>query len=321
MRSAPVQTPDEQARRSEDVPLVHIVVLNWNRPELTLACLAALQELAYERYVVVTVDNGSTDGSEALIRATFPELTLLQAGENLGYAGGNNLGIQTALKGSPDWIWVLNNDTRPDRHSLAELVAAAGTAGAAAAISRQLPPTGDRDETIAFTVRGRVYERVGCDGCAAGFHAADMVTGPSLLLRADVLREIGLFDERYFHYYEEVDLVERIRRRGWPVGVACRSIVRHLGGGTLARNPQSHYYEVRNLLLYRRKLHGAGILRTALSVGRALRLRDALRFRNVRFVTAGGFAMVDALRGKGGRRDLGPAYEAVATPHAPEPPG
>lgn len=313
-------TANERARGSEDVPLVYIVVLNWNRADLTLACLDALQELAYGPYVVIAVDNGSTDGSEELIRAKFPELTFLQAGENLGYAGGNNLGIKAALEARADWIWILNNDTRPNRRSLSELVSAAREAGAAAVISRQLPITGDGDETIAFTIRGKLYGRVACGGCAVGFHVADVVTGPSLLLRADVLGEVGLFDERYFHYYEEVDLVERIRRAGWPVGLACRSVVRHLGGGTLARNPQSHYYEVRNLLLYRRKLHGAGPLRTALSVGRALRLRDALRFRNVRFVTAGGFAMADALRGKGGRRDLGPAYESVATPHAPEPP-
>lgn len=91
---------------SIDEPLVFIVVLNWNCWEDTVACVASASQMAYRRYKVVVVDNGSTDGSECRIRDACPHVEVIQTGANLGYAGGNNIGIERALAAGADYVLV-----------------------------------------------------------------------------------------------------------------------------------------------------------------------------------------------------------------------
>jgi GT2 family glycosyltransferase len=90
---------------------IAIVVLNWNGKQDTLACLATLSQLHYPHREVIVVDNGSTDGSVDAIRAQFPHDHLLENGENLGFAEGNNVGIRFALQRDADMVFLLNNDT------------------------------------------------------------------------------------------------------------------------------------------------------------------------------------------------------------------
>ena len=136
-------------------------------------------------------------------------------------------------------------------------------------------------------------------------HAAEVLGGPSLLLRAAALREVGLFDEEYFHYYEEADLMERMRRSGWELGLACRAPIHHEHGGSLSyASPQSQYYVLRNALLYRRKLFGEHplhfIARHPRLVRNALGLRHAVRRRETRASRAALLALVDAARNRTG---------------------
>ena len=109
------------------LPSVWIVVLNWNGLTDTLACLASLRRLQYTAHRVVVVDNGSTDGSTDAIRRDSANdgIEMIEAKGNLGYAGGNNLGIRHALDRGADFILVLNNDTTVDPMLLDELLAAA----------------------------------------------------------------------------------------------------------------------------------------------------------------------------------------------------
>src|SRR6266498_5374030 len=108
-------------------PSVWIVVLNWNGQADTLACLESLQQLHYAERRVVVVDNGSTDGSVDALRSAGSRLAMeiIEAGTNLGYAGGNNLGIRYALDRGADFILILNNDTTVDPLLLDELLAVA----------------------------------------------------------------------------------------------------------------------------------------------------------------------------------------------------
>jgi GT2 family glycosyltransferase len=302
---------------SHTAPLVYVVVLNWRRSAATAQCLRSLEQLDYEPREIVVVDNGSGDGSEAALRDSWPGLRLLQTGSNLGYAGGNNWGIRHALDAGADYVWVLNNDTLVEPETLTELVAAASQHERAGAIATRLVELEAGGTTAsafgrdAHTMAPRV-----CDGCDAGWHTADMLGGPSLLLRAAALREVGIFDEDYFHYYEEADLMERVRRGGWELGLACRAIVRHSGGASLSyASAQSQYYAIRNTLLYRRKLHGEHPL---LFLGRhphvaryALGLRRTIGRRDVRPSRAAFLGIVDAVRSRTGPRDLGERYQAA----------
>src|ERR1700722_11537010 len=104
-------------------PRVTCVVLNWNGWKDTVACLDALKKCTYPELTVLAVDNGSSDDSVDRIRAAHPSITLLETGANLGFAGGNNVGVRHALAQGADYLWLLNNDTEPAPDALSALVA------------------------------------------------------------------------------------------------------------------------------------------------------------------------------------------------------
>lgn len=295
-------------RPTEDAAVrAAVVVLNWNGWANTLSCLDGLDDLATEHDLVV-VDNGSTDRSEERIRQARPGVHVLQTGANLGYAGGNNAGVRRALGGGAEFVWLLNNDARPHPAALAALIAAARPPDVGIVASAVRPPV--------LATALHAGEHVRCDGCEAGFHEADLVLGPSLFVRAAVFRDIGLLDERYFHYAEEQDLAMRAQRAGWRLGLACTSIVEHEHGGSLpVWSPQASYYKLRNLILYEQRFHGRGALAFAVRererVRSHLALGTSLRERDVRRIVAVTLAFVDAARGRTGERDLGDRYRSM----------
>ena len=107
------------------MPLVAIILLNWNSYQDTLACLDSLAKIDYPNYRLVVIDNGSEDESVAKIQAAYPDLPLAVTGENLGFVGGNNLGMQIAKNMGADYMLLLNNDTEVDPQFLGLMVTAA----------------------------------------------------------------------------------------------------------------------------------------------------------------------------------------------------
>ena len=103
-------------------PHVAVVVLSWNRREDTLACLRSLERVEYEPLTVIVVDNASTDGTADAVAEEFPHVVLLRAPENLGFAGGNNIGVDTALGAGADHVLILNNDVDVDPKFVSALV-------------------------------------------------------------------------------------------------------------------------------------------------------------------------------------------------------
>jgi GT2 family glycosyltransferase len=211
---------------------------------------------------------------------------------------------------------VINNDTEVEPGALDELVRIAGHEHRVGALATRLVELeSGRTAADAFVLAGERMVALSCDGCERrGAHPADVLGGPSLFLRTRALEEIGLFDVDYFHYYEEADLMERLRRGGWQLGLACRAAIRHAHGGSLSyASPQSQYYLLRNCLLYRRKLHHEHPLRFMAREPQMLRyalgLRRALVTRDFRSTRAALNALADALRNRTGRRDLGADYQ------------
>src|SRR5258705_10163194 len=100
-----------------------VIIVNWNGKQDTLACLSSLEKIERKNIEVhvVVVDNGSTDGSVGEISKKYPKVTVIPAGSNLGFTGGNNIGIAHALDRGADFVWLLNNDTIVDRHALSFL--------------------------------------------------------------------------------------------------------------------------------------------------------------------------------------------------------
>ena len=247
-------------RNSVRAPPVIIVVLNWNGLADTLACLESLSQLDYPCYRVVVVDNGSTDRSVSAIREQFPAVTIIETGENLGFAGGNNVGLRHALRQGADYALLLNNDTEVAPDFLSLLVKAAET-------DPQVGMAGptiyyyDRPEVI-WSAGGEIDWRRGCtrmvglderdDGqFGRAPREVDFVTGCAVLVRATVLRQAGLLDERFFMYYEEVEWCVRTRRAGFRIVRVPQAHVWHkIAPGAQADSPRVHYYMTRNRLLF-----------------------------------------------------------------------
>ena len=223
------------------LPSVYIIVLNWNNCRDTLICLNSLEKLNYPNYRLLVVDNGSDDDSVVCIRGAYPNLELIETGRNLGFAGGNNVGIRYALERGADYVWLLNNDTKVDPRALTAMVEAAESDSRIGAVGSVLYYM-DEPERMQAWGGGWVSLLSGVTGHYKGpvdHGKLDYITGASLLIRASTLREVGYLDERYFMYWEDVDLCFRIRRQGWKLAVADQSFVFHREGATKGKGLNS----------------------------------------------------------------------------------
>lgn len=214
---------------SPNCPSVACVILNWNGWQDSLACLAAVAEIEYAHISVIVVDNGSTDDSVAHIRAAFPAVELIENGTNLGFGAGNNVALRVVMSRSVDYVWLLNNDTRPKPDALTELVRKAETDKKLGAVGSVLFYA-DQPGRVQAWGGGGVNVWFGRSWHATARVAESSLlylTAASVLLRCSALAEIGLFDEEFFLYWEDADLGFRLRKGGWGLGVADGSVVLH----------------------------------------------------------------------------------------------
>jgi GT2 family glycosyltransferase len=217
-----------------------VVIPNLNGAHLLEPCLAALAEQTLLPARVVVVDNGSTDGSVELVRDRFPAARLVTFSENRGFAVAMNAGIAEA---SADLVALLNNDAVAEPRWLEELAACLGRHPAAAAATSKLLSASEPGRldgagdglTRSFLpyVHGHGEPDDGRFGEEVEVFGA---SGAAALWRGSVLRELGGFDERFFAYYEDVDLSFRARLRGYEIWYAPRSVVRHARGGTAGQH-------------------------------------------------------------------------------------
>jgi len=237
-----------------------IIVLNWNGLPDTLECLESLGRLEYRTCDVMVVDNGSTDGSVRAIREQFPHVTVIENGENLGFAGGNNVGLRHALTRGLDYALLLNNDTvvSPDFLSL---LLEATEADPAVGIAGPTIYYHDEPEAI-WSAGGAIDWRRGktsmlnLDERDTGQlgqvpREVDFVTGCALLVTRTVLERVGLLDERFFAYYEETEWCVRASRAGFKIVHVPQAHIWHKISPTArSDSPLVHYYMTRNRLLF-----------------------------------------------------------------------
>jgi GT2 family glycosyltransferase len=213
---------------------VYVLVLNWNNWKDTNECLASLRRLDYDHWNVLVLDNGSTDGSVHRIRERFPDVEILELGENLGYARGNNAGIRVALERGARYVWLLNNDTTADPKALAALVERAEVDSSVGAVGSVLFFM-DRPNQVQIWGGGRVNF---CLGRSLIFEEPvsekklHYLSGASLLIRRGALLSVGLLDEGFFMYWEDTDYCFRLRKAGLLLAVASESRVLHKGSAS-----------------------------------------------------------------------------------------
>jgi hypothetical protein len=232
-------------------------VLTINNLRDTAVALESLSALKYPNREIILVDNGSTDGSIPAIRARFPGVTVIENGRNLGFAGGNNVGLKYAAEHGADYMVLLNNDIKVPPDFLDAMLEAAESDPAIGMLGPAVHDFEDRPNNIGwrfnprwgYSVRVRLEEADGRDVVDV-----QTISGCALMVRRTVYEEIGGLDERLFLLVEDVDWGLRCREAGWRVVTAVRAKLWHLNCGTLVRRSSGRlYYEYRNSLLVMRR--------------------------------------------------------------------
>ena len=237
---------------------VCVVVLTWNRREETLECLRSLARITEPEVRVILVDNGSSDGTAEAVREEFPGIELIETGENLGYTGGNNVGIRRALDLGAEYVLILNNDTIVAPGFVRELLAVASRSERIGFVSPKIyfmdPP--DRiwfagARYWAWCGYGRmVGYREKDRGQYDQVREIDRPCGCAMLVSRAVCREAGLLDPGLFLYVDEVEWALRARRLGFRSYIAPGAKVWHKVSSSSGGEgqPDAIYYSVRNTL-------------------------------------------------------------------------
>jgi len=212
-----------------------VVIPNWNGRDSLPACLDSLAKQSIEAGIVV-VENGSNDGSRQLLAEKYPGITVLVQETNLGFAGGVNVGIEYAIEQGCEFVALLNNDATVDNDWLKHLVAAMDESVGITTCSFLSPDGKHYDSTgDLYTNWGLPYPRGRGEPVKGQYDDQTDIfaaSGGASLYRVEMLQEIGLFDEDFFAYYEDVDLSFRAQLGGWKVRYAPKAIAYHDTGST-----------------------------------------------------------------------------------------
>lgn len=242
---------------------ISVIILNWNGKQDTLECISSVKTLEYPDYKIVVVDNGSTDDSVKAISEQYPDVTFLQTGKNLGYAGGNNVGIRWALDHGSDYILILNNDTIVSPNLLEAFIIAEQSVPKGSILGAKIYYFG-QPEVIwfaggRFLDYERGFEHIGIDKPDSNEFdqpiKMDYATGCVMFCEADVFRNVGLLDEEFFLTYEETDWCYRAKKLGHECFLAPKAHVWHKVSASFGgkASPLITYFTTRNKPLWAKK--------------------------------------------------------------------
>lgn len=245
-------------------PLVSIISINYNQPGVTCEMLASLRQLTYQNYEIIVVDNGSPTHSPDAIAEHFPEVNLIRSYHNLGFAGGNNLGV-AAARGK--YVLFLNNDTEVEPGLLEPLVA----------LFEANPRAGIASPKILYYHSERLIQYAGCRGINPwtgrgrtigsremdrgqynGTFVTGLAHGAAMMLPMQVIRKVGLMPELYFLYYEEHDWCQMVLRAGYECYYIGSTTVYHKESVSVGKASvlKTHYLYRNRLLFMRRNVRG-----------------------------------------------------------------
>jgi len=285
----------EEALAGDSAPIatdLSIVIVSWNTRDLTLRCLAALEDaVGALRFEAIVVDNGSTDGTPAAIRTQFPLVRLVEPGRNLGFSGGNNVGL-TLARGR--FVCLLNPDTEPRTGALAVLVAFLVAHQAVGAVGPRLLNPDGSEQAVGF--RFPTLAQIGLDFFPLGGRFAatslngrypdmprdrpfqiDFPLGACILARRAAIEATGPLDEGFFMYSEEVDWCRRMQTAGWSIWCVPTAAVVHHSGQSVAQQSARMYVELqRSRLRYYRRYHRPVFVAAARLLTRVAMLKEVV---------------------------------------------
>ncbi len=230
----------------EKMPLVSIIIVNYNGKSLLEECLATLMKIDYKNYEIILVDNNSTDTSVEYVKNTYPSITIIKLNDNYGFAEPNNIGAKNT-KG--EFLLFLNNDTKVSPNFIGEMVKEfEHDPNIAICQSLLLKPNGDIDSSGDFIDNiGRAYSSRIKENEVKKILCA---RGASMMIRKDAFVDLGGFDKNFFASFEDVDLGWRAWIWGYKVVLVPKSIVYHKGGQTTKYiSSKIRFHGVKNVLI------------------------------------------------------------------------
>lgn len=241
-------------------PSVSIITINYNQLKLTCELLDSLRNITYPNVEIIVADNNSSENPTVVIREKYPEVKLIVSPENLGFAGGNNLGIHAS---TGKYLLFLNNDTEVDSGFLEPLVAMFEANPKAGAASSKILYY-NSDNTIQYAGSTRIdpftgrSKRIGFMEKDNGQHnkqqETDLAHGAAMMVPRSVIDQVGMMPEFFFLYYEEVDWCESIKKAGYKIYFVPASKVYHKESMSIGKKSTlKTYYMTRNRLLYMRR--------------------------------------------------------------------
>lgn len=254
---------------------IFIIILNFNGWQNTIECLSSIKKLDTQKNINVeplVVDNASSDDSVKKIKEEFPKVTIIENRTNLGFTGGCNEGARYALKNSADFVMLLNNDTiaHPDLvknllgsfdHDSVGGVVPKIYFAAGFEFHKDRYKSSDKGRVIWYAggkmdLKNLIGVNIGVDEVDQGQFEVrmetELATGCCFMIRSDVLENVGLFDDRYFLYYEDADLSARIKKTGFKIIYEPKAVVWHKNAESSGGSGSDlqDYYITRNRLLF-----------------------------------------------------------------------
>ena len=242
---------------------IHIIILNWNGKQDTLECLASVEKIIYPNYSIIVADNGSGDNSVSAIRSAYPDVFILENGENLGFAEGNNRAMTYALEQGADAVVLLNNDTVVDPFLLQSFVDSfhsvsnPGILGTVSFYYDQpniIWAAGGDWDSSSLELK-HCYAKQSIDNLPSSQpYAVNYAVGCALFIHKTVINKIGMIDSLFFLNFEENDWCQRATKAGLTnYTVANAKIWHKVSASFNGESPLWKYYMTRNLLLWAKR--------------------------------------------------------------------
>jgi len=233
--------------------MISVIIVGFNSRKYMEDCLSSLLASTYKEFRAIFVDNNSSDDSIEYIKHNFPTVIVINSQRNLGFAGGNNLGIEEAIRLKSDYIFLLNPDTVTDKKCLETLI---GKANKNTVLQPLILLHENNKKTNLINTTGNYLNFLGISYCSnyrkpltiAKEQDIPTASGAAVLIPIEAIQRVGMFDESFFMYHEDVDLFWRMRLAGFNIKLIPEAKIWHKY--SFSRNKSKIYYSERNRIIF-----------------------------------------------------------------------
>ena len=250
-------------------PSIAVILVNWKKYNLTSNCIDSLNKSNYKNFKIILVDNEYSEKSLIELKNQHKDIVVFKEKNNLGFSGGNNIGIRYALENDYDYIMLLNNDTEVKENFILPLVERIEKDHFLGAVQPLI--LNFSNKSIIWNAGGKLNKFLGLTSTRLNNNKlnssivfddyTDWISGCCILIKSEIVKKIGLLDEKFFTYYEDVDWSLRMKSLGYDLGFVKESIIYHHGSSS-SKNKKTkegvisskiHYFNIRNHILLLKK--------------------------------------------------------------------